>query len=66
MKNGVDVVVDVTYRDDKSERFICWDTPGVNPEWITLYPKTKSPMGRTLIPSAGVRDIVWDYVPARV
>lgn len=63
-KNSVDVVVEITFRDDKKKHIKCWDTPGIGGDWITLYPKTKSPMGRELIVTAAVKDITWDYKPS--
>ena len=55
------LLVIIIYRDDKQEKFRCYDTPAIGSDWITLYPDTKSPLGRLVIPSEAVKSIDWDY-----
>ena len=62
---GVEVIVDVTFRDDKTKKIACWDTPSMGGDWVTIYPKTRTPMGREAIPAAAIKDISWDYKPTK-
>ena len=55
------VEVTIKYRDDKVEKFKCSDTPGVNPDWITIYP-LKEPLSRIMTPREGVASVSWRYL----
>jgi hypothetical protein len=55
------VEVKVKYRDDKESVFESWDTPSVGSDYITIYPKNRSPLARQLIPKEAIAEINWEY-----
>ena len=56
------IKVEVTFRDDKSKTYVCYDNPTVGASWITLYTHDREKsLERVMLPLEGIKEINYWY-----
>ena len=60
MGTSVKCIVTVTFKDDKTEKFECCDTPNVGGYWLTIYPY-QDPTSRKFISMQRVSEIEYRF-----
>ena len=54
----IKIKVEITFRDDKTKKYLCYDTPSVGASWITLYTHDREKsLERVMLPLEGIKKI---------